>query len=80
MFQELIDAAARNELILIDGGYCKWHLRKDGQLTISEIISIKSGAGTTILEMLKKKGALKIAAKCPSSYPSNDWYKKRDFN
>ncbi|MFA5080895.1 MAG: N-acetyltransferase [Candidatus Paceibacterota bacterium] len=79
MLQVLIDAAAKNEIILIEGGYCLWHLRKNGQLTISEILSIKKGAGNKMLSILKKKKAFKIVAKCPVHYDSNEWYKRRGF-
>lgn len=79
MFQALMDAAARNELILIDGGYCLWHLRRDGQLTITEILATKPGAGSQMLEMLKEKKAFKIVARCPACYESNEWYRKKGF-
>lgn len=80
IFQALTDAAAREELILIDGGICHWHLRKDGQLTIREIISTRRGAGSEMLGQLKQTvGARTIFAKCPAELPANDWYKKQGF-
>jgi len=79
IFKTLYESAQRGELLLIDGGFCRWHLRRDGQLTIHEIISTRLGAGTEMLEILKTKGADSLFAKCPADLPSNDWYKKRKF-
>ena len=79
IFDVLYESAQRGELLLIDGGFCHWHLRRDGQLTIREIISTRPGAGVEMLETLKTKGALSIFAKCPAHLPSNAWYKNRGF-
>lgn len=84
IFEPLMESADRGELILIDGGFCHWHLRKDGQLTIREIIVLpvwqRMGIGTMILEQLKQTlGATSIFAKCPADLPSNLWYKARGF-
>ena len=37
IFESLMDSVERGELLLVDGGFCNWHLRRDGQLTIREI-------------------------------------------
>lgn len=80
IFDALYESARRGELLLIDGGFCQWHLRKDGQLTIREIISTRPGAGAEMLERLKRvKGATCIAAKCPAHLESNKWYERRGF-
>lgn len=79
IFETLHDSAKRGELLLIDGGFCHWHLRRDGQLTIREIISTRPGAGGEMLEILKRKPAAFIMAKCPHDLPSNAWYKNRGF-
>lgn len=75
----LVEAYKHGELILIDGGFCRWHLFKNGQITIYEIFSMRQGAGSEILEILKKKQADSIFAKCPVSYPSNEWYHRKGF-
>lgn len=72
------------ELVLIDGAFCRWHLRRDRQLTIGEIYVLKSkrkkGIARSILEELKKvDGAKFILAKCPVDYESNSWYEKMGF-
>ena len=79
IFEPLWKSAKNNELILIDGGMCHWHLRRDGQLTIREIISTRPGAGAEMLAELKRQPARSIFAKCPVDLEANDWYKKRGF-
>jgi hypothetical protein len=79
VFNALYEAKKRGELLLIDGGMCHWHLRKDGHITIREIFSTRPGAGVEMIEILKTKGAKSIFAKCPADLPANRWYKKIDF-
>jgi len=80
IFSALYDSWKNGELLLIDGGYCRWHLKKDGQLTIYEIIATRKGAGKEMLEVLKLTGgASSVFAKCPSELLANDWYEKRGF-
>ena len=80
IFDALYESAQRGELMLIDGGFCHWHLRRDGQLTIREIISTRPGAGSAMLERLKATGgAACIVAKCPVDLESNAWYARHGF-
>ncbi len=80
IFETLYDSAKRGELLLIDGGFCHWHLRRDGQLTIREIISIKPGAGSAMLsDLMFNPDATSIFAKCPADLPANDWYERQGF-
>lgn len=79
IFETLWAASKKGELILIDGGFCHWHLRRDGQLTIREIISQKPGQGKRMLAMLKKQPCTSIFAKCPADLASNEWYAKQGF-
>jgi hypothetical protein len=80
IFETLYEASQRNELLMIDGGFCHWHLRKDGQVTIREIISTRRGAGSKMLETLKNvAGATSILARCPEDLDANRWYQKRGF-
>jgi hypothetical protein len=79
-FEQLHDSQQRGELLLIAGGMCHWHLRRDGQLTIREILSNRPGAGTAMLETLRRTpGATRIVAKCPADLPANAWYARRGF-
>lgn len=80
IFEALYSSAQRGELLLVEGGFCHWHLRRDGQLTIREIISTSPGAGSRMLAtLLQTPGARTIVAKCPTSLPSNNWYRRRGF-
>ena len=80
LFETLWESAQRGELWLVDGGLCHWHLRRDGQLTIREIISLRRGAGGELLERLKRvPGAVSIVAKCPTDLEANSWYARRGF-
>lgn len=80
IFDALYDSALRGELLLVENGFCHWHLRRDGQLTIREIISTERGAGSRMLDILRlTPGATSIVAKCPYHLESNGWYKRRGF-
>lgn len=82
IFDSLYESAQRGELLLVRDGFCHWHLRRDGQLTIREIIVTRpgQGIGTAILDTLKQTpGAACIVAKCPTDLPSNGWYSSRGF-
>lgn len=84
IFDSLMESAERGELILVDGGFCHWHLRRNGQITIREIIVLperqRQGIGTVILERLKSvSGAISIFAKCPAGLSANAWYRARGF-
>ena len=81
IFDALFESAQRGELLLVDGGFCHWHLRKDGQLTIREIISTRKGAGREILEkLMQAQGATSLLAKCPTDLDANAWYRRRGFD
>ena len=80
IFDALYESAQRGELMLIDGGFCHWHLRRDGQLTIREIISTRRGAGSEMLaRLMAVSGATSIFAKCPAALPANGWYARLGF-
>lgn len=80
IFEALYESLKRGELMLVENGFCHWHLRKDGQITIREIFSNSPGVGKNMLEKLKKTPNCKsILAKCPCDLESNGWYKKMGF-
>ena len=79
-FEQMYESSKRGELLLVDGGMCHWHLRRDGQLTIREIIATRRGAGSEMLAQLRQTaGAACIVAKCPVDLDSNAWYRRRGF-
>lgn len=80
IFDALLESANKNELILIDGGFCRWHMRRDNKITIYEIISIKKGSGGKMLNILINKNPTSIIARCPKKLNSNEWYKKMGFS
>lgn len=80
IFDALMDSLRQGELLLVDGGMCRYHLRRDGQLTIYEIISAQPGAGRRMLSRLLSIDGVKcILARCPTGLPSNAWYERRGF-
>lgn len=83
IFEALYEAYKKGELIMLDGGFCRWHLRRDGQITIHEILSCVPGTGTRMLEILwkigKSRNASCIVAKCPDDLAANGWYASHGF-
>lgn len=86
IFEALHEASKRGELYVNAGGMCHFHYRRDGQITILEIIIIpcmqRRGFGRSFLLRLKEDypQATSIFAKCPSDLPANDWYARRGFH
>lgn len=81
MFTELVGSAKKNQLILVDGGICRFNLCRNGQLTIYEIVSTKKGAGSLMLRRLEATlGATSLFARCPVKLPANEWYTRRGFH
>ncbi len=85
IFETLNESNERGELLLVAGGMCHWHLRRDGQLTIREILVEKGrrrqGIGRAMLERLIRDNpaATSIFAKCPWDLPANNWYQRMGF-
>lgn len=82
IFEALWDSAQRGELLLVEHGMCHWHLRRDGQLTIREVIVTqpRSGIGAAMLATLRQtEGATCIVAKCPVELSANAWYARQGF-
>ena len=78
-FERLYRAMLKKSCYMIVGGFCHYHLRRDGQLTIHVLLSDRPGAGTALLERLKSVGATSLLAKCPVDLESNAWYEKKGF-
>ena len=84
IFNSLMEAIGRNELILVEGGFCHYHLRRDGQLTILEIIVLPQAEGRgvayAILNQLRGLKPVSIFAKCPVDLErANGWYQRQGF-
>jgi len=85
IFEPLWESAQRGELLLVDGGMCHWHLRRDGQLTIREIIVLPNrqgdGIGRAMVERLARTpGAMCLFAKCPADLDANFFYEAVGFS
>lgn len=82
IFETLYSSSKKQELILIENGYLRFHIRRDGICTIYEIISQHKGVGTKLLNILKdlvQDRATHIVAKCPQGLESNKFYMKKSF-
>jgi hypothetical protein len=81
IFRALEASNAAGELLLLQGGFCRWHVRKDRSLTIYEILSQRPGAGQEMLAHLRALPDIRmIRASCPDDLPhANAWYARRGF-
>ncbi len=84
IFVALNDAAQRGELILVDGGMCRFHLRRDGVCTIHEIIVEpklrRLGIGRRLLaEVCFRCPGAMLRASCPADYDSNGFWRHMGF-
>jgi hypothetical protein len=84
IFEPLYESANKGELILVNGGICHWHLRRDGDITLREIIVLpkkrNQGIGSKMLNiLLRVKSVKNIIARCPRELKANEWYKKKKF-
>jgi GNAT superfamily N-acetyltransferase len=83
IFAALNEAAERGELILVDGGLCRFHQRRDGVLVIREVIVTperrRQGIGSRIVHWACKTHRGLVVAKCPTKYPSNDFWRALGF-
>ena len=81
IFEPLHESNQRGEFF---GSMCHWHLRRDGQITIREIIveqnEQRNGLGKLFIKRLKSvPGAKSLFANCPADLPSNEFYKALGF-
>lgn len=82
VFETIMESSERGEL---DCPYfLRYHLRRDGQLTIYEIwVSPENrnkGIAKELLnKLIAKSGVVSVFAKCPVDLPSNKWYESNGF-
>jgi len=82
IFEALKESADRGELLLVEDGYCRVRLRREGVLVIREILVTRPnrGIGTALLERLKAwPGVHAVVARCPADLAANGWYARRGF-
>jgi N-acetylglutamate synthase-like GNAT family acetyltransferase len=84
IFTAMSEAADRGELLLVDGGLCRFHLRRDGVVVIRELLTLPSvrglgvGRGLVGAVMTRHPGSL-VRAVCPASYRSNGFWAHMGF-
>lgn len=79
-FFDLMDSVTRNELYFDEGGILQFYRKRDGNITLSMIISIKPGSGSRLLNrLLEESRGKKITLRCPDSLPSNRWWREKGF-
>lgn len=71
-------------LILKEGAFCEWLLRRDGQATIHQIFVghefRNQGIARDMINTIKENpDVMIILAKCPTHYPSNSFWEKMGF-
>lgn len=85
IFECLMTAVNRRELILSHGGLCRFHHRRDNLVTINEILVLPDmrgkGLGRALIAevMAKCPEAIALTAKCPVDLPSNDFWRHLGF-
>jgi GNAT superfamily N-acetyltransferase len=85
IFAALDEAATRGELLLWEDGFCRWHLRRDGAVTIREIIVLpcrrRTGLGRRLVEHVAALNPGRpLTARCPESLTgSNEFWRGLGF-
>ena len=84
IFAALDEAARRDELLLVDGGLCRYHMRNDGVVVIREILVLpefrEQGIGQAMIDRIRYRhvGHM-LRARCPEVYPANGFWKAMGF-
>ena len=84
IFVALNEAADRGELLLVDGGLCRFHKRRDGVVVIHEILVLparrKDGIGRSLVDAVRDRFPTAILrALCPKEYDSNRFWERLGF-
>lgn len=83
LFVVLSEAADRGELLLVSGGLCRFHTRRDGVTVIREIIVLPErrllGIGKQLVSAVITACGVPVLAKCPRSYPANAFWQRLGF-
>jgi GNAT superfamily N-acetyltransferase len=86
IFEALSEACERGELVLEDGALCRFHLRRDGTLTVRELLVLPrrrgEGRARRLVEHLRirqRHAARRMVAKCPADLPANGFWEHLGF-
>jgi GNAT superfamily N-acetyltransferase len=85
IFVALSEAADNGTLILVEGGMCRYHRRKDGVVVVREIIVLpdrrRQGVGRAMLAgVVGDNLGRTLRARCPITYPSNAFWASMGFS
>jgi hypothetical protein len=84
VFEALNNAAEKGELACFDFGMMRYHVRRDGQMTVLEIIVLPvyrcQGRGRWLLfrEVIRRQ-PLSVVARCPADLDSNGFWQACGF-
>ena len=84
IFSALSEAADRGELLLVEGGLCRFHRRRDGVVKIRELVVLpdwrRLGIGRALVDRVAalNPGRL-LAAGCPVGYEANAFWPRVGF-
>jgi GNAT superfamily N-acetyltransferase len=84
IFAAMNEAADRGELLLVEGGLCRWHRRRDGVVVIRELLVLaeerRQGIGRMLVTRVRQRNpGARVLAKCPREYPSNGFWARVGF-
>lgn len=75
----------RGELMLVDGGMCRFHVRSDGKITIRDIIVSRAhqrqGIGRRMIATLIRQHphAFEMRLECPADWEANTFFSRIGF-
>ncbi len=84
IFAALSEAADKGELLIAQGGLCRWHRRRDGIVVIREVLVLPErrgeGIGRVLVDTVRHRNpGSTLLAKCPVPYPSNRFWSALGF-
>lgn len=84
IFAALDEAASKGELLLVEGGLCRYHARRDGTVTIRELLVLPAcrgrGIGRSLVQQVQHRHpAAALTARCPVESQANGFWQSLGF-